>query len=78
VFLTADRNLSHQQALSFDIAVLAASSNRLDDLRSLVCPTGEIGRRRRGLSNPTEHPVGKRSGSLSVAGHTVQVDQNAR
>jgi hypothetical protein len=43
VFLTADRNLSHQQDLSsFDIAivVLAARSNRLDDLRSLICPTG--------------------------------------
>lgn len=39
VFLTADRNLSHQQDLSsFDIAVivLAARSNRLDDLRPLV------------------------------------------
>ncbi|HJR57822.1 MAG TPA: DUF5615 family PIN-like protein [Vicinamibacterales bacterium] len=39
VFLTADRNLSYQQdPSSFDIAivVLAARSNRLDDLRPLV------------------------------------------
>jgi hypothetical protein len=39
VFLTADRNLSYQQNVSaFDIAVvvLAARSNRLDDLRPLV------------------------------------------
>jgi hypothetical protein len=39
VFLTSDRNLSHQQNLSaFDIAVvvLIASSNRIDDLRPLV------------------------------------------
>jgi hypothetical protein len=39
VFLTADRNLSYQQDVSsFDIAVevLAARSNRLDDLRPLV------------------------------------------
>ena len=38
-FLTADRNLSYQQDVSaFDIAVvvLAARSNRLDDLRPLV------------------------------------------
>jgi hypothetical protein len=41
VFLTADRNLSYQQDVSvFDIAVmvLAARSNRLDDLRPLVAP----------------------------------------
>jgi hypothetical protein len=39
VFLTADRNLSHQQDLSsFDIAivVLVAPSNRFEDLRPLV------------------------------------------
>ncbi len=39
VFVTADRNLSYQQDVSaFDIAVvvLAARSNRLDDLRPLV------------------------------------------
>jgi hypothetical protein len=39
VFLTADRNLSYQQDVSaFDIAVIvvAARSNRLDDLRPLV------------------------------------------
>ncbi len=39
VFLAADRNLSYQQDVSaFDIAVvvLAAHSNRLDDLRLLV------------------------------------------
>ena len=45
VFLTADRNLSHQQDLSsFDIAVvvLVASSNRLDDLRPLVPRVLEI------------------------------------
>ena len=39
VFLTSDRNLSHQQNLSaFDIAVvvLVAASNRIDDLRPLV------------------------------------------
>jgi hypothetical protein len=39
VFLSADRNLSYQQDVSaFDIAVivLAARSNRLDDLRRLV------------------------------------------
>ena len=39
VFLTSDRNLSHQQNLStFDIAVvvLVAPSNRIDDLRPLV------------------------------------------
>jgi predicted nuclease of predicted toxin-antitoxin system len=39
VFLTSDRNLSHQQNLSaFDIAVivLVAGSNRLEDLRQLV------------------------------------------
>jgi len=39
VFLTADRNLSYQQDVSaFDIAVvvLAARSNRLEDLRPLV------------------------------------------
>ena len=39
VFITADRNLSFQQdPSSFDIAivVLAAHSNRLDDLRPLV------------------------------------------
>ena len=39
IFLTADRNLSHQQDLSaFDIAivVLVARSNRLEDLRVLV------------------------------------------
>jgi hypothetical protein len=39
VFLTADRNLSYQQDVSaFDIGVmvLAARSNRLDDLRPLV------------------------------------------
>ena len=38
-FVTADRNLSYQQDVSvFDIAVvvLAALSNRLDDLRPLV------------------------------------------
>ena len=38
VFLTSDRNLSHQQDLSlFDIAVvvLVASTNRLEDLRPL-------------------------------------------
>jgi hypothetical protein len=39
VFVTADRNLSYQQDVSaFDIAVivLAARSNRLDDLRPVV------------------------------------------
>jgi len=39
VFLTADRNLSYQQDVSaFDIAVvvLAARSNRLEDLRPLI------------------------------------------
>jgi hypothetical protein len=39
LFLTSDRNLSHQQNLSaFDIAVivLIAASNRIDDLRPLV------------------------------------------
>jgi hypothetical protein len=39
VFLTADRNLSYQQDVSaFDIAivVLAAPSNRLEDLKALV------------------------------------------
>jgi hypothetical protein len=39
VFLTSDRNPSHQQNLSaFDIAVivLIAASNRIDDLRPLV------------------------------------------
>ena len=39
VFLTSDRNLSHQQNLSaFDIAVivLVAASNRFDDLRPLT------------------------------------------
>jgi hypothetical protein len=39
VFLTSDRNVSHQQNLSaFDIAVivLVAASNRIDDLRPLV------------------------------------------
>jgi len=39
VFLTSDRNLSHQQNVSvFDIAVivLIATSNRIDDLRPLV------------------------------------------
>ena len=39
VFVTADRNLSYQQDPSaFDIAVivLAAASNRIDDLRPLV------------------------------------------
>lgn len=39
VFLTADRNLSHQQDLSaFDIAVivLMARSNSIDDLRPLA------------------------------------------
>ena len=38
-FLTADRNLSHQQDVSsFDIAVvvLVAPGNRIDDLRPLV------------------------------------------
>ena len=39
IFLTSDRNLSHQQNLSaFDIAVivLAATGNRIDDLRPLI------------------------------------------
>ena len=39
IFVTADRNLSYQQDVAaFDIAVvvLAARSNRLDDLRPLV------------------------------------------
>jgi hypothetical protein len=39
VYLTADRNLSHQQDLSsFDTAVvvMVARTNRLDDLRPLV------------------------------------------
>jgi hypothetical protein len=39
IFLTSDRNLSHQQNLSgFDIAVivLVARSNRIDDLRPMV------------------------------------------
>lgn len=39
IFLTSDRNLSHQQNLSaFGIAiiVLVAASNRIDDLRPLV------------------------------------------
>ena len=39
VFLTADRNLSHQQDVSaFDIAVvvLVARSNRLEELRLLL------------------------------------------
>jgi hypothetical protein len=39
VFLTADRNLSYQQDVSaFDIAivVLAAPSNRLEDLKALL------------------------------------------
>ena len=39
IFLTTDRNLSHQQNLSeFDIpvVVLVAVSNRIDDLRPLV------------------------------------------
>jgi hypothetical protein len=39
IFLTSDRNLSHQQNLSaFNIAVivLVAQSNRIDDLRVLV------------------------------------------
>jgi hypothetical protein len=39
VFLTADRNLSHQQDVSaFDIAVvvLVAQSNRIEDLRPLA------------------------------------------
>jgi uncharacterized protein DUF5615 len=45
VFLTADRNLSYQQDVStVDIAVvvLAARSNRLDDLRPLVSRLLEI------------------------------------
>ena len=39
IFLTSDRNLSHQQNVStFDIAVIVmiAASNRIDDLRPLV------------------------------------------
>jgi hypothetical protein len=39
IFLTTDRNLSHQQNLSaFDIAVIVvvAASNRIDDLRPLM------------------------------------------
>jgi hypothetical protein len=39
VFLTSDRNLSHQQNVSaFDIAVvvLVAAGNRIDDVRPLV------------------------------------------
>ena len=39
IFLTSDRNLSHQQNLSaFDIAVIVwvAASNRIDDLRPLL------------------------------------------
>jgi hypothetical protein len=39
VFVTSDRNLSHQQNLSeFDIAVivLVAASNRIEDLRPLA------------------------------------------
>ena len=39
VFLTSDRNVSHQQNLpAFDIAVivLVAASNRIDDLRPLM------------------------------------------
>ena len=39
VFLTSDRNLSHQQNLSafdFAVIVLMAASNRIDDLRPLV------------------------------------------
>jgi hypothetical protein len=39
IFLTSDRNLSHQQNLSaFDIAiiVLVARSNRIDELRPLM------------------------------------------
>jgi predicted nuclease of predicted toxin-antitoxin system len=45
VFLTSDRNLSHQQNLSaFDIAaiVLIAASNRIDDLRPLVPQVLEV------------------------------------
>jgi hypothetical protein len=39
IFLTSDRNLSHQQNLSafdFAVIVLVAASNRIDDLRPLV------------------------------------------
>jgi hypothetical protein len=39
VFLTSDRNLSHQQnvsAFAIAIIVLIAGSNRIDDLRPLV------------------------------------------
>jgi hypothetical protein len=45
IFLTSDRNLSHQQNLStFEIAVvvLIAPSNRIDDLRPLVPQLLEI------------------------------------
>jgi hypothetical protein len=45
IFLTSDRNLSHQQNLSaFDIAVivLVAGSNRIDDLRPLVSRVLEV------------------------------------
>lgn len=45
VFLTSDRNLSHQQNLSaFDIVVivLIAASNRIDDLRPLVPQVLEV------------------------------------
>jgi hypothetical protein len=45
VFVTADRNLSYQQAVSaFDIAVvvLAARSNRLEDLRPLITRLLEV------------------------------------
>jgi hypothetical protein len=45
VFLTSDRNLSHQQNLSaFDLAVivLVAASNRIHDLRPLVPRVLEI------------------------------------
>ena len=39
VFLTSDRNLSHQQnlaALDIAVIVLIAASNRIDDLRPLI------------------------------------------
>ena len=48
VFVTSDRNLSHQQNLSaFDIAVIVvvAASNRLEDLRPLVPRLLEVLRR---------------------------------
>jgi hypothetical protein len=78
IFLTGDRNLSHQQNLSaFDIAVivLVAAGNRIDDLRPLVPRVLEVCSA--DIPRARSHCQSRRDGAAACAPVTFPVPRAA-